>query len=425
MVDQIQIGFLALLVGFSALFSGSEIAFVSISEIKTKTLQGQKLRGADSLFRLKQKPKRLLITILIINNLLNIGAAGLATVMATNAFGSTGIGISTGVMTLVILIFGEVTPKSYATTHNVRVSLLMARPLEVLGYILLPLVIPLEKLSNFITRSDGKNENPKVTEAELKTMLDVGEEERVIEKHEKEFMKGVLKSGEITAREVMTPRLKMFVIESDISIREAIDELTRSKFSRAPIIEGSRDKIIGLVHLKDLLMANLHGDGKEWVMKVARSPLFVSQKEIVGDLFSELQSKRAHIAIVVDEFGGVEGLLTLEDLLEEIVGEITDEGEISPMQIRRIDKNSVFVHGDTEIDTIDDFCNISLPREDDISTINGLLHHLLKDLPKVGDRVDLENVSLVVEETRENTPFRIRLTMKTGSQDGSDTKKKV
>ena len=172
-------------------------------------------------------------------------------------------------------------------------------------------------------------------------------------------------------------------------------------------------------------MANLQGDGKEWVMKVARSPLFVSQKEIVGDLFSELQSKRAHIAIVVDEFGGVEGLLTLEDLLEEIVGEITDEGEISPMQIRRIDKNSVFVHGDTEIDTIDDFCNISLPREDDISTINGLLHHLLKDLPKVGDRVDLENVSLVVEETRENTPFRIRLTMKTGSQDGSDTKKKV
>jgi CBS domain containing-hemolysin-like protein len=415
LVDPLQIGFLSVLVGLSAFFAGSETALVSLSEIKAKSLMEQKKRGGRVLYRLKQKPKRLIITILIGNNLVNVGAAALATIIATETFGSTGIGIATGAMTLVILVFGDITPKSYATVHNERLSLIVARPIEILSYILLPLVLPLEKLSDFLTRAPS-DLAPTVTEADLKTMIEVGEEEKVIEKHEKEFMTGVLKSGEITAREAMTPRLRMFVLESNLTVRGAIAELVKKRFSRAPIIKGSRDKVVGIVRLKELLVADSKGKGNLRVTEISAPPLFVSQKEIVGNLLRELQIKRQHMAIVVDEFGGVEGLLTLEDLIEEIVGEIADETEASPRVIRRSGRNSIVVHGDTEIHDVERFFNIDLPRETDSSTINGLLHDLLKDLPTEGDKIDLEDLTLSVEEVRENRPYTVRITKATRNE---------
>ena len=418
MVDPLQIGFLSFLVGLSAFFAGSETALVSLSEIKAKTLMEQKKRGGRVLYRLKQKPKRLIITILIGNNLVNVGAAALATLIATEALGSTGLGIATGAMTLVILVFGDITPKSYATTHSERLSLIVARPIEILSYILLPLVIPLEKLSDILTRNASKPV-PIVTEADLKTMIEVGEEEKVIEKHEKELITGVLKSGEITAREAMTPRLRMFVLESTVTVREAIDALVKSKFSRVPLIKGSRDKVVGIVRLKELLVADSRGRGNEGATDIAGPPLFVSQKEIVGNLLRELQIKRQHMAIVLDEFGGVEGLLTLEDLLEEIVGEISDETEASPRVIRRSGWNSIIVHGDTELHDVERFFNVDLPHGTDLSTINGLLHDFLKDLPKEGDKIELEDLTLTVEEIREARPHTVRITKK-GANENKD-----
>ncbi len=424
MVDPLQIGFLSFLVALSAFFAGSETALVSLSEIKAKSLMEQKKRGGRVLYRLKQKPKRLIITILIGNNLVNVGAAALATIIAVDALGSTGLGIATGAMTLVILVFGDITPKSYATIHSERLSLIVARPIEILSYILLPLVLPLEKLSDFLTRNSS-NRVPTVTEADLKTMIEVGEKEKVIEKHERELMTAVLKSGEITAREAMTPRLRMFVLESSATVKEAIGALVKSRFSRAPIIKGSRDKVVGIVRLKELLVADSKGKGNTKVTDIAGPPLFVSQKEIVGNLLRELQIKRQHMTIVVDEFGGVEGLLTLEDLLEEIVGEIADESEATPRVIRRSGWNSIIVHGDTEIHHVERFFNIDLPHGTDSSTINGLLHDFLKDLPNQGDKVELEDLTLTVEEMRENRPHTVRITKKAAKENKDKPERKI
>lgn len=411
MVDLVQIVVLITLIGFSAFFSASETAIISMTEVKVRTLLESEKKGAKALHRLKENPRRFLITILIGNNLVNIGAAALGTLIATEAFGSAGIGIATGILTLAILVFGEITPKSYATAHNEKISLLVARPIELLSYVFVPLVVPFEKLTSFFTKP-STGQTPLVTEEELKTMIEVSAEQQVIEKHEMEFIKGALKSGDITAREVMTPRLRMFVLDSKISIKDAVDELIKSKYSRAPIIDGSKDKVVGIAYLKDLLTAYRSRKGKLNIMEVARTPLFVSQKEVVGDLLRELQSKRAHMAIVVDEFGGVEGLLTLEDLVEEIVGEIVDEVEVSPKLIRRIDRDTILVHGDTEVEDVESFLNVDLLRVAGSSTVNGLLHHVLKDLPKIGDQAEVNNVLLFVEEVKDNSALKVRIRKK-------------
>jgi len=402
-----QIVLVLILVILSAISSGSETALVSINELKTKTLVEQKKKGSQALYRIKKNPKKLLITILIWNNLVNISAASLAAVIALDIFGSTGLGISTGIMTLIILIFGEVIPKSYATNNNEKIALKVAKPIELLSKFLYPIAIPLMKLSNWLTRANKKNNTPIVTEEELKYIIEIGAQEKIIKKYEKEFMHRILKTGDTTAREVMVPRNKMYVLESNMSIKEAINYMIKSKYTKAPIIKNSRDNIIGIIHLKQLLSANQEGKGHSNIMKIARKPIFISQKEIVGDLLRELQLKKERMSIVVDEFGGVEGLLTLEDLLEEIVGEIINESENLSKSIKKIDNNTILVHGDTEIEKIEKFFKIELTGIKEITNVNGLLHNILKDLPKQGDKVEFENLILKVEELEDNRPNKV------------------
>ena len=410
MVELTHILSLIILIILSAISSGSETALVSLSEIKAKTLHDQKKRGSKSLLKLKKEPKKLIITILILNNLVNISAAAIATMISIQVFGSKGIGIATGIMTIIILIFGEITPKSYATMNNERFALIMARPIEIISIILTPITIPLMKLSDFLTRYDKKNNIPTVTEEEIKIILDVSEKEKIIEKHEKEYIRGVLKSGETTAREVMIPRKKMFVLESNMSIGDAIKAMIKSGYTRAPVIKDSRDNVTGIVHLKQRLVANQEGQGKKNISHVLRTPIFLSQKEIVGELILELQSKREHMAIVVDEFGGIEGLLTLEDLVEEILGEITDESENLFKSIKKINKDTILTHGETNIQEIEEFFKIEIKGFIEESNVNGILHSLLKDLPKEGDKIKTNGLSFVVEELSENVASKIRIT---------------
>ncbi|MEE6246304.1 MAG: hemolysin family protein [Thermoproteota archaeon] len=409
MVSIPLIALLIILVILSGFFSGSETALISITEVKAKTLSERKVKGADSLYRLKKDQQKALVTILICNNLVNIAAASIATFIALEMFQSIGVGIATGIMTIIILIFGEVVPKSFVAKHNQRIGLRIARIIEYLGYILSPVIIPLIRTSDYMTKGYELEESPKVTEDELKNILEVGEEEKVIEKHEKEFMHGVLKSGETTVREVMVPRTKMFVINSNESMKDALENLIKSKYSRAPIIKESRDKIVGVITLKELLSANALNKPKQSVIKIARKPIFVSQKEIVGNLIRELQSKSEHMAIVVDEFGGVEGLLTLEDLIEEILGEIADESEDRSRSIKRLNKNTIEVNGDTDIADVEKIFGINFEVETESATINGLLHHLLKDLPKVGDKIEINETELIVISMKNKRPKRIRI----------------
>ena len=412
LVDFISLTLLVVLVILSAISSGSETALVSLNKIKVKTLYEQKRKGSNSLLKLKKEPKKLITTILIWNNLVNISAASLATSIAIEEFGSTGLGIATGFMTLTILIFGEIIPKSYATVNNERFALIIAKPIEIVMGILSPITIPLMKLSDFVLGDSSRNINPTLTEEEIKTILDVGEQEKIIETHEKEYIRGVLKSGEITAREVMVPRKKMFVLDSKKNVSQTIDSMIKSGYTRAPLIDESKDNVVGIVHLKKLLSEQKKGKGEESVIQISKKPLFVSQREVVGDLLRELQSKRMHMAFVLDEFEGVEGLLTLEDLVEEIVGEIIDESEDVSATIKRSDHNTIIASGETKIEEIERHFKIDFEKSEkhDFSNVNGILHDLLKDIPKKGDEIQTNGLLFVVDETENNVAKKVSIT---------------
>ena len=412
MVDFVSLTLLVVLVILSAISSGSETALVSLNKIKVKTLYEQKKKGSESLLKLKKEPKKLITTILIWNNLVNISAASLATSIAIEEFGSTGLGIATGFMTLTILIFGEIIPKSYATVNNERFALIISRPLEIIMRLFSPFTIPLMKLSDFVLGDASKNINPTLTEDEIKTILDVGEQENIIEKHEKEYIQGVLKSGDTTAREVMVPRKKMFVVDAKMDINQSIIKMVNSGYTRAPLIDQSKDNVVGIVHLKQLLIEQKNGKGEEGVIQISKKPIFVSQREIVGDLLRELQSKRVHMAIVLDEFEGVEGLLTLEDLVEEIVGEIIDESENVFPTIKRADHNTIIATGETKIEEIEKYFKMDFKKSGkyDFSNVNGILHDFLKDIPKKGDKIETSGLLFVVDEIENNTANKVSIT---------------
>lgn len=373
----------------------------------------QKRHGSAALYKLKSSPSRMITTILLGNNLVNIAASAVTTDIAIKEFGSLGVGIATGVMTFLILTFGEITPKSYFNMHPERMALLSARPIEIFSILILPLVWFFENLSKFFLKALKTDYNPQyISPDELEAMVETASQQDVITKDMGKMLIATLEFKKISAREVMVPRLKMFVLESTLSVEEALKNLIKSPYSRAPIVGKSRDNIIGMVHIKDLLRDIEDGKGKLKVSSVAKQAVFVSQEERLASLLKDMQSRRIHIAIVVDEFGGVEGLLTLEDLLEEITGEILDETDLLSNLIRRIDKNTVITHGDTDINYLEQFLNIEISKEDDYSTINGLLHYELKDIPDVGDKVELDEATFIVEQVNDNIPTRVRIVKK-------------
>lgn len=374
----------------------------------------QKRHGSTALYKLKSSPSRMITTILLGNNLVNIAASAITTDIAIREFGSSGVGIATGVMTFIILTFGEITPKSYFNMHPERMALLAAKPIQIFSILILPLVWFFENLSKIILKALKTDYNPQhISPDELEAMVETASQQDVITKDMGKMLIATLEFKEISAREVMVPRLKMFVLESTLSVEKALKNLVKSPHSRAPVVGKSRDNIIGVVHIKDLLRDIEAGKGNLKVSKVAKKAVFVSQEERLTSLLKEMQSRRIHMAIVVDEFGGVEGLLTLEDLLEEITGEILDETDLVSNLIRRIDKNTVITHGDTDITYLEQFLNIEISKEDDYSTINGLLHHELKDIPDKGNKVELDEATFVVEQVINNIPTRVRIVKKT------------
>ncbi len=373
----------------------------------------QKRSGSNALYRLKSSPSRMITTILLGNNLVNITASAVTTDIAIKEFGSIGVGIATGLMTLLILTFGEITPKSYFNMHPERMALLAAKPIQIFSMLILPLVWFFENLSKIILKALKTDYKPQhISPDELEAMVETASQQDVITEDTGKMLKAALEFKDISAREVMVPRLKMFVLESTYSVEEALKKLINSPHSRAPVVGKSRDNIVGVVHIKDLLRDIEDGKGKLKVSSVSKKPVFVSQEERLTSLLKDMQSRRVHMAVVIDEFGGVEGLLTLEDLLEEITGEILDETDLASNLIRRVDKNTVITHGDTEINYVEQFLNIEIPREYDFSTINGLLHHELKDIPDVGDKVELDEATFIVEQVSDNIPIRVRIEKK-------------
>jgi len=400
---------LIILIALSAIFSGTEIALFSLSQIKVKSLTKRKIKNSHLVAKLKQNPDRLLIIILIGNNLVNIAAAALATALAIKFFGSIGVGIATGAMTLLILIFGEIIPKSFATTHAERISLSVAKPLWFLSYILSPIITLFEYITKFFTKRWGKiSKKPSISEDELKIMTRIGVEEGSVEKHEEKIIRNVFLLNDITAENVMTAKSKMFTLDAKNKIKDSLKDIIECRYSRIPVYENKPDDIIGILYVKDVLHEIARDNRNITLKEIAKKPLFIPRSKVLDDLLPYFQRQHVHIAIVLNEYGEVIGLVTLEDLLEELVGEIIDETDIDKRLIRRLGKNAILVDGETEMRDINDFFNTEIPGSQN-NAISRFILDELGEIPKQGREMRVDSLRLIIEDADEKKIKKVKI----------------
>lgn len=412
MVDLwVELTALAVLIGLSGFFSGLEVALVGVRKSKVLQLYKENKKGSKALYRLKTHPTWMMASVNLGNNLVNVGASALATSVAIRLFGNDGLGIAVGVMTFLILIFGEITPKTYCNANSTKIALRYAAVLLIFSYALYPVVKFFEIITKGVVKLTGSShEPPPITEDEIKGIIEQGLEEKALEKDEMELVHGALKFDDTAIRSVMTPRTKMFTLNSKMLLFEALPQINKCGHSRIPIFGNTSDDIVGFIHVRDVLH-ELEADNKMATLEqISRKAVFASQEKMVSALLKEMKGRKTHIAIVLDEHGGVEGLVTLEDLLEEIVGEIEDETDLEPPKLyERVDKDTIITNGDIDIDIINEVFDTQIPEGDDYASLNGLLHERLQDLPQEGDKVVLDNLRIVVEKVSKNIPKKIRI----------------
>lgn len=402
---------LAILIGLSGFFSGSEVALVGTRQSKISQLMKKGVKGAHALHKLKSNPGWMMSSINLGNNLANVGASAFATSVSLRIFGDDGLAIAVGVMTFLILVFGEITPKTYCNANATKIALKVSPMLLTFSYVFYPLVKLFEIITRGIVKLMGSSYHPPaLTEDDLKGIMEQGLTDKAVEKHEHDLVQSALRFDDTVIRTVMTPRTKMFTLSSKMLLFEALPLVNQSVHSRVPVYGSSKDDIVGFVHVKDILAAIEKDDKMITLEQICRPPVFASQEKMVSELLKEMKGRKTHMAIVVDEHGGVEGLVTLEDLLEEIVGEIEDETDRMRLPMyQNVDKNTIITNGDIEIDAINRIFKTNLPLGDDYASLNGLLHEKLHDIPQEGDKVELNSLRIIVEKVSKNRPEKIRI----------------
>jgi len=400
---------LVVLMGLSAFFSSSEIAMFSIPDYRTDALADEGRPGASTLKQLKTDPHRLLVTILVGNNLVNIAMSSIATGLLAIYF-SQGVAVAgaTFGITAVVLLFGESAPKSYAVENTESWALRIARPLKLSGYMLLPLVVTFDFLTRQVNRLTGGQaaiESGYVTRSEIQDMIETGEREGVIEEEEHEMLQRIFRFNKSIAKEVMTPRLDMTAVPVEASIDEAIQTCIQSGHARVPVYEGSLDNVIGVVHIRDLVRDVNYGEteASELELDDLISPtLHVPESKNVDELLTEMREERMHMVIVIDEFGTTEGLITMEDMVEEIVGEILEGGEEMP--IDHVEDGAV-VQGEVNIHEVNEALEIDLPEGEEFETVAGFVFNRAGRLVEEGEQIEYDGIRITVEEV-ENTRIK-------------------
>lgn len=384
----------------SGFFSSSETALFSISKIKALHLAKEGARLDKLILSMKEDSHKLLTTILIGNNVVNIAASALATALAIKFFQSNAVGIATGVMTMLILVFGEIFPKSFATHNKILVARIVILPIFWLSKIFSPLIF----LLNFIPRLVGAfDKSPRVTEDELMTMVEVVEEEGQIKEEEKEFISNIFEFDDTSASEIMTPRADMYVINIEEQID--IDEVIRSGYTRIPVIQGTIDNVIGILNIKNLFSefhktCNHKKNANESVNieEIMSRPNFVPGSKKLDSLLQQFKQLKNHIGVVIDEHGGVSGIVTLEDVVEELVGDISDETDTMDPEIIKMKSGKWLVSGKIGIDEINKYFNFSIPDSNDYDTFSGFVLDKLGRIPKAGETIKVDDYTATVKE---------------------------
>ena len=409
---------LALLLALSGLFSGSEIAFFSVPETRAEALAKQGRRGARALVRLKSNSDRLLITLLIGNNVANIGAASVATYAATEAFGSAGVGIATGGMTLLVLFFGEIVPKSFAAANAETISLAIAPLFLGLASALAVLVVPLEVLTRAVLPAT-EGMIPTVTESEIRTLTEIGHAGGEIDPHERRIIQQAFKLDTTRAWEIMTPRVGIFAWQADRTLADIAGDLQTVPFSRIPVYRDSLDEVTGILYVRDAYQALVSGQRDIQLGRLAREALFVPATVSLTQLLADFQARRVHAGIVVDEHGGTDGLVTLEDILEELVGEIVDETDVPTEAFKRVGKDTILVEGGVELREINHFFNCTLPVLEHRS-LNGYLMQVFGRVPDPQQSVEVGGIRIEVVSSSDTQVTRAYITRVPNAGDTDD-----
>lgn len=394
----------------SAFFASSEVALISITRAKVRALLNQGRKGAEALDILKRSTDTILITILIANNIANVAAASLATAIAIGIYGDVGIGIATGVTVILMLIFGEIGPKMYASRHIESLALSVARPILYLSKALYPVLWISDRINRQFAFRPGVTE-PVVTEEEIKEWIDVGEEEGTIEEQERDMLYSVLRFGDTTVREVMTPRIDVVMIEDANTIEGALALFNETGFSRIPVYHEQIDNVVGLLNVKDVFAAVVRQQTSAMIRDVMYEPYFVPESKKIDELLKELQVKKQHMAVVLDEYGSFAGIVTVEDMLEELVGEILDEFDEEEPEVQRVEENVYLVDARAWVDHLNEDLHLALPLTDAYESIGGLVIDRLGHIPRRGEVVKLEesNITLVVMQMRGRRLVKVKL----------------
>lgn len=409
----IQLIILAILILLSALFSSAETSLTTSNKLKIQSLADQGSKRARILLKISEDSGKMLSAILIGNNLVNNAATALTTSLIIQLFGNSAVGIATGVITLLILIFGEISPKTLATIHSEKMALLYAPLIHFLMKIFTPVIFIVNKLSMgvlFLLRVNPDQKVNTMTEHELRTIVDVSHEDGVIESEEKEMIYNVFDMGDAKAKDIMVPRVHVTFADINSTYDELIEIFREDKFTRLPIYEETTDNVVGTINMKDLLLYN-YNDKKEFhVRDILREAYFTYEYKSISELLVEMRQASINIAIVLDEYGETAGLITLEDLLEEIVGEIHDEYDENEEEfVRQINDREYIIEGSMNLDDLNDSLGLNLSSED-YDSLGGFIIEHLDRLPEQGDELTTDDgIRLVVEALQKNRVESVHL----------------
>ena len=410
----VQLVFLVVLLVLSGFFSSAETALTTVSLNKLKTVVdegGRRGRAARRVILMREDSSKLLSTILIGNNIVNISASALMTLLCTKLFGSSYVGVATGILTFFILIFGEITPKTLASLNNLSMSLYFSFPIYILMIILTPVISILDKICRGIFRilKVDPDKNPEqMTESELLKIVDVSSEEGVIENTEKQMITNVVDFGDAISKEIMIPRTDMVCLDVESTYEELMNVIEEENYSRIPLYEESKDHIVGVLYVMDILLKQEKlKKGELRIRDIMREPVFVYEYQRTAELFADMKVSSVTMCIVLDEYGVTAGLITMEDLIEEIVGDIRDEfDEHEKEWIKEISPGHYDVDGAVRLDDLNDAIGTSL-ESDSYDSIGGLMIELLDRLPEEGDMVRTGDTTLKCGRVERNRVERV------------------
>ena len=408
--DVIRLSAILILIILSALFSSIETAFVSCSRLHMRVLDEEGNEKAKRVLKILDNQGKMLSAILIGNNVVNLSASALVSIFAQQHFGNTGVSIATGVLTFIVLVFGEVSPKTYATLHADRMALKYSGFVNGLMVFLTPLIFIVNKTARGFLRVIGTDPDVKdsgMTEEELSAILDVSHEDGLIEKEEREMIRNVVDFGDSRAKDIMIPRVDMTFVQADMSYEELLDVFRENRFTRMPVYDEEKDEVLGILNMKDVVLYDHETTFS--VRDFIRDAFFTIESKHTSELLAEMRANSVTMAIVLDEYGATSGMITLEDLLEEIVGEIRDEyDEDEKEQIKEVAPDEYLIEASVKLDDINDALGTDLSSED-YDSLGGFVIGALDHLPEAGEQVQHENIVLTVESVEKNRIDRIRL----------------